>query len=72
MGLEKNLLVNALLQKSKLESFIMGIGGETLRMVFEIDLKPETGEYAFGCEWKRPLIRPPQRWCYVERLEDRP
>ena len=47
----------------------MGIGGETLRMVFEIDLKSETGEYAFGCEWKRPLIRPPQRWCYVEEME---
>ena len=28
MGLEKNLLVNELLQKSKLESFIMDIGGE--------------------------------------------
>ena len=66
MGLEKNLLVNELLQKSKLESFIMDIGGETLRMVFEIDLKSETGEYAFGFEWKRPLIRPPQSWCYVE------
>ena len=50
----------------------MGIGGETLRVVFEIDLKSETGEYAFGCEWKRPLIRPPQRWCYVEELEDKP
>ena len=29
MGLDKNLVVNELLQKSKLESFIMGIGGET-------------------------------------------
>ena len=46
--MEKNLLVNELLQKSKLESFIMGIGGETLHMVFKIDLNPETGEYAFG------------------------
>ena len=26
------------------------------------------GEYSFGCEWKRPLTRPPQSWCYVEEL----
>ena len=50
----------------------MEIGGETLRMVFEIDLKSEAGEYAFGCEWKQPLIRPPKRWRYVEELEDKP
>lgn len=24
------------------------------------------GEYSFDCEWKRPLMRPPQSWCYVE------
>lgn len=24
------------------------------------------GEYAFDCEWKRPIIRAPQSWCYVE------
>ena len=24
------------------------------------------GEYSFDCEWKRPLTRPPQSWCYVE------
>ena len=26
------------------------------------------GEYSFDCEWKRPLTRPPQSWCYVEEL----
>ena len=26
----------------------------------------EYGEYEFDCEWKRPIIRPPQSWCYVE------
>lgn len=24
------------------------------------------GDYAFDCEWKRPILRPPQSWCYVE------
>lgn len=24
------------------------------------------GEYSFDCEWKRPLMRPPQSWRYVE------
>lgn len=24
------------------------------------------GEYSFDCEWRRPLMRPPQSWCYVE------
>lgn len=24
------------------------------------------GEYSYDCEWKRPLTRPPQSWCYVE------
>ena len=24
------------------------------------------GEYSFDCEWKRPLTRAPQSWCYVE------
>ena len=24
------------------------------------------GDYAFDCEWERPLKRPPQSWCYVE------
>nr|DAH94259.1 MAG TPA: hypothetical protein [Caudoviricetes sp.] len=23
------------------------------------------GEYSFDCEWRRPLMRPPQSWCYV-------
>ena len=23
------------------------------------------GEYSFDCEWKRPLTRPPQSWCYM-------
>ena len=27
------------------------------------------GEYSFDCEWKRPLTRPPQSWCYVEESE---
>ena len=38
MGLEKNLLVNELLQKSKLESFIMDIGGETYMKIGLIDV----------------------------------
>lgn len=28
------------------------------------------GEYSFDCEWKRPLTRPPQSWCYVEELKN--
>lgn len=28
------------------------------------------GEYSFDCEWKRPLTRPPQSWCYVEVMKD--
>lgn len=24
--------------------------------------------YYYDCEWKRPLMRPPQSWCYVEKL----
>lgn len=31
-----------------------------------------TGEYGdvmFDCEWKRPLSRPPQSWCYVEEVD---
>ena len=27
------------------------------------------GEYSFDCEWKRPLTRPPQSWCYVEAMK---
>lgn len=27
------------------------------------------GEYEFDCEWRRPLRRPPQSWCYVEELK---
>ena len=27
------------------------------------------GEYSFDCEWKRPLTRPPQSWCYVKDKE---
>lgn len=26
----------------------------------------EYGEYSFDCEWKKPITRPPQSWCYVE------
>ena len=28
------------------------------------------GEYSFDCEWKRPLTRAPQSWCYVEDAHD--
>ena len=28
------------------------------------------GEYMSGCEWERPVLRPPQSWCYVEELKD--
>lgn len=27
------------------------------------------GEYEFDCEWRRPLSRAPQSWCYVEEIE---
>lgn len=30
----------------------------------------ESGDVMFDCEWKRPLKRPPQSWCYVEEQED--
>lgn len=29
----------------------------------------EYGEYEFDCEWKRPIIRPPQSWCYVQEVK---
>ena len=29
----------------------------------------EYGDFMFDCEWKRPIIRAPQSWCYVEELE---
>lgn len=28
------------------------------------------GDYAFDCEWKRPIKGPPQSWCYVQDLEE--
>lgn len=28
------------------------------------------GEYMYGCDWERPVLRPPQSWCYVEELKD--
>ena len=28
------------------------------------------GEYEFDCEWRRPLNRPPQSWCYVEAAKE--
>ena len=28
------------------------------------------GEYGFDCEWRRPLSRPPQSWCYVEAMKN--
>lgn len=24
------------------------------------------GEYAFDCEWRRPILRSPRSWCYVD------
>lgn len=30
----------------------------------------EYGEYSFDCEWKRPIKRPPQSWCYVEEIKN--
>lgn len=27
------------------------------------------GDYAFDCEWEKPITRPPQSWCYVEKLK---
>ncbi len=33
------------------------------------DQSPDVdGEYEFDCEWRRPLRRPPQSWCYVEEF----
>lgn len=35
------------------------------------DQSPDiNGEYEFDCEWRRPLRRPPQSWCYVEELKN--
>lgn len=35
------------------------------------DQSPDVnGEYEFDCEWRRPLRRPPQSWCYVEELRN--
>lgn len=30
------------------------------------EIPNEYGEYEYDCEWKRPITRPPQSWCYVE------
>ena len=30
----------------------------------------EYGEYEFDCEWKRPIVRPPQSWCYVQEVSN--
>ena len=27
------------------------------------------GEYAYDCEWRRPIARAPQSWCYVEEYD---
>ena len=27
------------------------------------------GEYAYDCEWRRPITRAPQSWCYVEEYD---
>lgn len=26
------------------------------------------GDYAFDCEWEKPITRPPQSWCYAEEV----
>lgn len=26
------------------------------------------GDYAFDCEWERPIRRPPQSWCFAEEV----
>ncbi len=28
------------------------------------------GDYDYDCEWKRPIKRPPQSWCYVEEADN--
>lgn len=35
-----------------------------------LDCSPtEAGDYLYDCDWKRPITRPPQSWCYVEELK---
>lgn len=34
-----------------------------------ISIRPKWCEKIADCEWKRPLTRPPQSWCYVEELK---
>lgn len=33
------------------------------------EIPDEYGDIMFDCEWKRPLSRPPQSWCYVEEVQ---
>lgn len=30
----------------------------------------EYGDVMFDCEWKRPVMKAPQSWCYVEEVRD--
>lgn len=30
----------------------------------------EYGDVMFDCEWKKPITKPPQSWCYVDKLEE--
>ncbi len=30
----------------------------------------ESGDVMWDCEWKRPILRPPQSWCYVEEASN--
>ena len=32
------------------------------------EMPGEYGDVMWDCEWKRPIMRPPQNWCYVEEL----
>lgn len=32
------------------------------------EMPGEYGDVMFDCEWKRPVLKAPQSWCYVEEL----
>lgn len=34
------------------------------------EIPDEYGDVMFDCEWKRPVMKAPQSWCYVEELVD--
>ena len=33
-------------------------------------LPSESGDYEYDCGWKKPIIRPPQSWCYMEEVDN--